>query len=96
MNIGIFGKNTAEAKEFLENIVGEMKYKEVKNVIKFPPSGYEVNLINGTTYRVLVAGDVVRGHKIDKAYVSRNVSVDFINRVLIGLFLGDVDIEYFN
>jgi hypothetical protein len=95
MVIGIFGNTIIEGKQFLDNIIGKMMYKDVESVcISKNYSG--AVLTDGTIYRVLLPKDSSRGLKIDKAYVSKSVSVEFVKEILPFLFNGDTDIEYFN
>ena len=95
MIIGIFGQTMKEGKSFLDDVIGNMKYKDVEYFIRYPYS-YEAKIKDGTIYRVLTAGDPVRGHRIDKAIISKDLSIEFMTTILPALFIGDIDVEYFN
>ena len=94
MVIGIFGKNMDEGNRFFDDIVGEIKYKDIKEIKTFPR--LECILTDGTTYKVLPSNGASRGYKVDKAFISRNVSKEFMEIQVPFLFVSDECFEYFN
>lgn len=77
----IFAKTTERGKEFLEELVGEMKYKDVLRVVKNINDMY-AELKNGTIYKVVSASDSSRGYKCNKAYVQYGIGKHFIDNII--------------
>ena len=69
--IAVFGKTIKDGTIKLNEIIGEMKYKDVK-YFKEQPNAKAI-LRDGTIYKVLPAGENVRGHKFNRAIISHNV-----------------------
>lgn len=77
----VFAKNIQKGINFLDNLIGELKYKEVKNVIK-DKNGMFVELHNGETYKVVLATLCSRGHRCDKAYIEKGIDEEILNKVI--------------
>jgi len=65
MIIGIFGQTMKEGKSFLDDVIGNMKYKDVEYFIRYPYS-YEAKIKDEPFIELLTAGDPVRGHRLIK------------------------------
>ena len=76
----IFGSTRERGVEKLEELIGELKYKDVKRLRKIMNSFAE--LYDGSTYIVASASDNARGRKGDKAYVDYEVSADIIRTII--------------
>ena len=77
----IFGSTQERGIEKLEELVGELKYKEVKIFHKSLTSAF-AELYDGSIYKVVSVSDSLRGIKADKAYVDYEVSADIIGTVI--------------
>lgn len=95
MFIAIFAKNNKIALNYLTNLIGEMKYKDVEYFAAdtYPP---KAKLKDGTLYLVLPLSDSARGIKYDKALVHRDIDILKSNnyKIVINGLIGN-DIEYF-
>lgn len=98
MNIAIFAIDTESARKYLENLIGEMKWKEVEYFMIRPIC--EAKLRNGDKYRVFRCDDSMRGHKFTKAFVSTSVSKEFVDwRIIPSMYTTDgneEEIVYFD
>lgn len=92
MKIAIFAENISNGIKYLEEIIGEMKYKEVREFSVNPNQTVKAKafLKNGDEYFVLPTDDSVRGFRWDKAIVSRNLSSNVLLRILSGFTEGVV------
>ena len=93
----VYGVTKERGFAFLENLIGEMKYKEIKQV-KRNSHDFLVELANGDIYQVVSASQNSRGHKCDKAYVDRSVDLEILNCVIKPAILhseADEQIIYF-
>lgn len=81
MNIIVFGNTIGRARNKLDEILGELKYKEVKQVKK-SKSGYTIELNDGTFYRTVSASNNARGYKCEKAFIDYNIDIEIIQNVI--------------
>ena len=84
--------NDGEA--LLRNISGETKIKDI-NYFTIGYAGATVELKNGDVYIVMKPAEGLKGHKIEKAYVHRDVHKYFVDNIINPLFVDGVDIVYF-
>lgn len=78
--------------EFLDELVGEFRIKELDYYVNFP-NRYEVHFKNGDVYKALKDSDTLRGLKFDKLYVHKaTVKVEFLSNVIPHMC---IDVEYF-
>jgi hypothetical protein len=91
--IGIFTKYEFQAKYFFDKLIGNMKFEEIDHATK-NSNEWKAILKDGTEYKIYRGYDSVRGLRIDKAYVSKNLPIEFFEHILPTLFRGDTDIEY--
>lgn len=77
----VFAVTRKKGINFLENLIGEMKYKEIKSIRK---SNLDmiVELYDGTLYQVVSASDNSRGHKCNKAYVDTFINSEIMDCVI--------------
>jgi len=80
-NIIIFATHLETGYKFLDNIVGEIKYKNIAKISKGKME-YCVELKDGTCYHVVKASDSAMGYKCNKAYVENGTSEEIINCVI--------------
>lgn len=97
--IAIFAVDYKQGVEFLKNLIGEMKYKDVKYFVLRPTAS--AVLTNGDRYKVLPYVEAIRGHKWNTAIVSRKIPLKFIQEVIeIGFYVNEdnpqTDMIYFN
>jgi len=88
--VGIFAKNIRAASIFLDEIIGEMLYKNVSRVSKTSYI-HEVELADGTVYRVIRADQSARGLRLDDVYIHRDVENDFISNIVMPSLLNGDD-----
>lgn len=77
----IFAINRVRGIEFLENLIDELKYKDINRIIK-SNSEYMVEIKDGTIYRVVSVSDSSRGSKGNKAFVEIGIDTEIINCVI--------------
>jgi len=96
----IFAKDGRRAINYLDSLIGEMKYKDVA-FYKIFFSGNDVKaeafLTNGDKYVVLSNyAPAIRGHKWDVAYASTSLSLDTLQELQFGFIGGDAHFILFN
>lgn len=79
----IFATTKEKAMIFLESLIGEIKYKDIKSIYK-NATQYDmwVELKDGNTYKVVSASDSSRGYRCGKAYVDKSIDQNIINCVI--------------
>jgi hypothetical protein len=77
----VFAKTREKGIAFLEYLVGEMKYKDIKHVRKSKQE-MEVELTDGTIYQVVSASDNSRGYRCQKAYVQRSIDYEILDNII--------------
>lgn len=86
----IFSNDLKAGILLLESLVSELKLKEVDGFNK----GYStasLSLKNGDSYKVVKGNDSSRGHRFNKAYVSKDVSEEFVNCCIKPFLFGDFE-----
>jgi hypothetical protein len=79
----VFATTREKAITFLEKLIGEIRYKDIKHIWKSDKQGeLEVELKDGTTYKVVSASDNSRGYRCDKAYVEKSVDKEIIDCII--------------
>lgn len=81
MKILVFGKTKELGMHFLEILIGDFKFKEIKST-RINSCDYLVELKDGTIYQVVSASDGSRGHKCNQAYVDRNIDTEIVDNVI--------------
>ncbi len=84
MKVLVFGVTKERAVFFLKTLIGEMKYKDIKEVrqSKGINLDLEVILTNGDRYQVASATDSSRACKADRVYIDTNIDSEFIMNVI--------------
>jgi len=95
----IFGKTRRDATVFLENLIGEMKYKDIHRFKKSVNETF-AELKDGTTYQFVPASQSSRGYKCDKVYIERRTDKEIIDNVIVPMLIcsklpKEDQIEYF-
>lgn len=98
--IGIIAIKREDANKYLENLVGEMKYKDINNLVK-SSHNYQVELSDGTRYLSLPCNNFARGHKFTDLYIQCGVEQEFIDCVALPSLMphddgSDPTITYFD
>ena len=80
--IGIIAEDIRIAARFLDEIIGEMLYKNVSRVSK---ANYihEVELADGTIYKIIKADETIRGLRLDDVYIHEDVENEFISNMIM-------------
>ncbi len=78
--IAILGKTIDQGNQKLKEIIGEMKYKNVK-CLKYG-SKLEAELQDGTIYKVLPANEGIRGYKFNKAIISELIDKNILDNLV--------------
>lgn len=82
MKTVIVGKSFQSAIKYFDELIGELKFKDIKTVRR-SLNDYYAELTDGDTYQIIRASDSSRGYKVDKAYVQYGVDHSFIENILI-------------
>jgi hypothetical protein len=95
----IFAIHRERGTEFLDNLVGEIKHKDI-NKIRKNLNEYIVELKDGTTYQIVSASDSARGYKCNKAYVENGTDKEILDCVIrptlvMSTLSNSEQIEYF-
>ena len=77
----IFGSTKERGIAKFEELIGALKFKEVKRLHKSMSCAF-AELCDGSTYEVISASDSARGYKADKAYVDREFCHEIIMDVI--------------
>jgi hypothetical protein len=80
--IGIMAKTKERGIQFLDDLIGEMKFKDVKNYVR-NINKCEVELSNGTTYKVVPGNVSSRGYKFTDLYLDKDLDQEFINCIAL-------------
>lgn len=80
--VGIVAIDIKTAKEYFNNIIGEIKYKDIKTIIK-NFNKYFAELIDGTIYEVIPASEVARGYKFTDLYIQKGIDKKLIASVIL-------------
>jgi len=88
----IFATHRKRGIEFLENLIGEFKYKDI---LRFTKSSTDatVELKDGTIYKVVSASDNSRGCKCNKAYVESGTNKQIIDCVIRPCIISNLSYE---
>jgi hypothetical protein len=89
----VIGETISLAQHKLDLIVGEMKYKDLKEVNKTRYS-YNVKLKNGDQFLAVSAENQLIGLRFDKALIEENVDNQIIKRWILPYIQNVSDIEY--
>jgi len=90
--IGIFAKHIRIASRFLDEIIGEMLYKNVSKVIK-TNHRHEVELSDGTIYKAILTNESSRGIRLTDACVHKDVEAIYVTNVIMPFILADDESE---
>jgi len=98
--VGIIAIKLKTANNFLHNLIGEMPYKNIKNVINHGDNCY-VELIDGTIYKTIPSNDGARGHRFTDLYLQNGLDKKFINCIAMPFLIShddgsDPTITYFD
>lgn len=98
--VGIISIKPETAKEFFNNLIGEMKYKNIKNVIIRNNDCY-AELTDGTVYKTVPSSDSARGHRFTDLYLQNGLDREFIDCIAMPFLMphddgSDPAVMYFN
>ncbi len=82
--VAVFGKTIQDGTRKLKEIISDMRYGDVEYFKEHPTS--TAKLKNGIIYKVLPAGENVRGNKFTRAIISHNIEDDIFYTWIVPCF----------
>lgn len=82
----VYGSTKEIANYKLEELLSNMKYGDVLNIMK-SCNQFVVTLKNGDVYKSVAANDTARGHKWQYAYIDGNISAEALDCVVLPSFV---------
>jgi alkaline phosphatase len=80
-NVIIFVSSGLEMSELSYAL--SQKFKNNKSVKKMSKKGFNIEFMDGSTVRCVLATDNARGYRSDYAYISRQIDMDNVNNICI-------------
>jgi len=78
----IFGKTIEQGNEFLDNLIGEFKYKEVQEYRKNREGNIAI-LTNSDIYKVVASNSSLRGQRCHRAYIQNGINQEIIDEIIL-------------
>ena len=88
--VGVIATKLEDANEFLNNLIGEMPYKNVKTVKKIQNNIY-CELTDGTIYKTVASNDSARGHRFTDLYLQKGLDQCFVDYIAMPFLISHDD-----
>jgi hypothetical protein len=77
----VWASTIKESIQFLKDLVNKMEYKNIKQINQSKDNMF-VELVDGSSYKVISNSECCRGLRADRVYVSKKISNDIINKII--------------
>ncbi len=84
----VYGSTKERANYKLEELLNNMKYGDVLNVMK-SYNQFVVTMKNGDIYKSVTASDNARGHRWHYAYIDSSINSELIDCVILPKFVSN-------
>jgi hypothetical protein len=88
--VGVIAIKLETASKFLHDLIGEMPYKNIKNIIDRQNNCY-AELVDGTIYKTVPSNDSARGHRFTDLYLQHGLDQEFINYIAMPFLIAHDD-----